>query len=403
MRALLAVDNCYADAVSGAARSMRTMMEWLAAAGCEAWALATARFDVAPRASFEAHLESLGVPISRRAPADPAGRPTFRYELNGVEVTCLATEAHDPAAPDRAEFEQFVRQFDRMFEQLRPDLVIAYGGHPGPQEALRRARLGGAATLYSVRNHGYDDRRRFRNADHVLTCSAFLSRRYRDAIGLRSTALPSPLAWSEILAPDDARAFVTFVNPALHKGAALFARLADMLGRRRPDIPILVVQSAADASLVNSVPGVDFARYPQIMTAPSTAQPSDYFALTRLLLAPSVFEEPFGRVAAEAMANGVPPLVSPRGGLPEAVQEGGLVLPLPDWLGPDVRRLPSEAETQPWFDAICGLWDDPAAYAAASARARAAGERLYGEAQLRPRYLDYLESLRPGGIVLDPL
>ena len=52
------------------------------------------------------------------------------------------------------------------------------------------------------------------------------------------------------------------------------------------------------------------------MAAPATPAPADYFALTRLLLVPSVWAEPFGRVAAEAMINAIPPLVSDRGSLP---------------------------------------------------------------------------------------
>jgi glycosyltransferase involved in cell wall biosynthesis len=55
--------------------------------------------------------------------------------------------------------------------------------------------------------------------------------------------------------------------------------------------------------------------------------PADYFALTRILVVPSVWEEPFGRVAPEAMINGIPPLVSNRGSLPHVIggdlDEGG--------------------------------------------------------------------------------
>ncbi len=55
------------------------------------------------------------------------------------------------------------------------------------------------------------------------------------------------------------------------------------------------------------------------MAAPPVQTPREYFALTRMLLVPSVWEEPFGRVAAEAMVNGIPAIVSNRGALPEVV------------------------------------------------------------------------------------
>jgi len=413
MRVLLAAHNCYTDPVSGAARSLRTMMEWLAEAGHDVRVLGTARFDVRPRTDFERHLGEIGVPLERRPPAEAflrlarargeraRGRPLVGFSLNGVEVELLFTEHNDVARPDRLEYEQLVVEFERAFAGFRPDVVASYGEAPAVAEMLKRARRHGAATLYTVRSLGYERRSAYAHADHVLTTSDFISRRLREQIGLRSTGIPSPIKSSDVLAPVGTRGFVSFVNPAPHKGAALFARLADMLGRTRPDIPILVVQSAADASLVNAFPTIDFSRHPQIMAAPSTPQPKDFLALTRILLVPSVFEEPFGRVAAEAMVNGIPPLVSPRGNLPDTVQDGGLVLPLPDWMTPTGSRLPGEAEVQPWYDAVCALWDDPAAYAAAAARARAAGERLYGEPVLKRRYLEYFESLRPGGVVFD--
>jgi glycosyltransferase involved in cell wall biosynthesis len=121
--------------------------------------------------------------------------------------------------------------------------------------------------------------------------------------------------------------------------------------------------------------------------------------LTKILLVPSVFNEPFGRVAAEALINGIPPLVGNRGALAETVDGGGRVLPIPDWMTSLAKDLPSGEEVQPWFDAICELWDDPARYSAASELAFQTGERLYGEDVVRQRFLDYFASLRPG----DPL
>ncbi len=177
------------------------------------------------------------------------------------------------------------------------------------------------------------------------------------------------------------------------QAAGLFARLADMLGSMRPDIPVLVVQSATDATLLNSIPGIDFSKYPQILASEPVARPADFFALTRIILVPSVFNEPFGRVAAEALINGVPALVSDRGALPDTVGDAGTALPLPSWLTPESDRIVDVGEAQPWFDAVCGLWDDEAAYAAASARARSVAGDLYDEAALRRRYAEFIAGL----------
>jgi glycosyltransferase involved in cell wall biosynthesis len=409
MRILLAIHNAYTDHTSGAAQSMRIIMEWLADAGHEVRALGTARFDARAPADLLAHLAEHDI-HPRRTPPSPAflrrvkrarnlgpGRPVLDFALNGVAVRMLMTRAPANTPAERFEGEQFLFLLDERLAEFVPDLVMTYGGHPLVQETMRRARAAGAKVVFSLRNRGYDDRRYFEHVDHVFTTSPYLTETYRQRIGLISVGIDSPIQWEEVEAPEELRRFVTFVNPSPGKGSYLFARLADMLGRRRSDIPLLVVQSATSAGGLNAIPGLDFARHPQIMAAPATPRPADFFALTRILLVPSTVAESFGRVAAEAMVNGIPPIVSDRGGLPETVGAGGIVLPLPSSLTPESRELPSEEDVRPWFEAVCDLWDDEARYANASARARAEAEARFSEHVMRRKYLDYFESLGEGG------
>ena len=156
-----------------------------------------------------------------------------------------------------------------------------------------------------------------------------------------------------------------------------------------------MVGSGHSAGTLNAIPGLDFARYPQIMAAPAVPTPADYLALTRVLLVPSVFAEPFGRVAAEAMVNGIPAIVSDRGGLPEVVggdadQGGGaFVRALPPWLTHTSARLPREAEMEAWFDAVCRLWDDASAYDRVAAIAGRLARERYSEAILKAAHLEF--------------
>ena len=59
-------------------------------------------------------------------------------------------------------------------------------------------------------------------------------------------------------------------------------------------------------------------------------------------------------------------------------------------------RLPSEQEVEPWYDAVCALWDEPALYRAAAARARQIAQERYSEEVSRRKHVDYFTSLRPG-------
>jgi glycosyltransferase involved in cell wall biosynthesis len=413
VRFLLVNNHCISDPTAGVTHSLRTIVEWLAAAGHECRILTTARFESPVTFTIDEHLATQGVDLSRlSAPATTgrshgksrrAARPVVSYTVGGVPVALLLTRFNDELRPDHAEAAQYAQLVDRLLDEFQPDQMIACNGHAMVLDAMRRAHARGVTTAFAVRGYGYYDERYFADVDHVFTCSQFLTDLYRDKIGLVSTPLEPPLEWASVVAAAESRAFVTFVNPSPHKGLLLFARLAEMLGARRPDIPILVVQSGHTAGSLNAIPGIDFSKYPHIMAAPPVPTPADYFALTRILLVPSVWEEPFGRVAAEAMINGIPPLVSDRGSLPSVVGGdfssggGGRVLPIPPWMTDKTTRLPNEEEVAPWFDAVCALWDDEALYKSTADRARAIADVRYSELVSRSRHVDYFTSLVQGG------
>lgn len=415
MRFLLANNHCISDATAGVTHSLRTIMRWLAEAGHGCHVLTTARFESPVTFTIEEHLTALGVALPHMSPNSGAatpgnkqqrratGRPIVHYTVDGVPVTLLLTRHNDESRPHHAEARQYEELLAQLLREFAPDQLIACNAHPMIQRALATARKRGITTVFAVRGFGYYERRYFEHADHVLTCSQYLTDLYREKVGLISTPIEPPIEWSKVIAPVASRAFVTFVHPAPHKGLLLFARLADMLGSRRPDIPILVIQSGQSGGSLNGIPGIDFSKYPQIMAAPPVPVPADYFALTRILLVPSVWAEPFGRVAAEAMINGIPSLVSDRGSLPYVIGGdfsaggAGRVLPLPDWLTFKSVRLPSQDEVQPWFDAVCALWDDPILYERMATRARQLAEERYAEPVSRQQHVTYLTSLRPGG------
>ncbi len=411
MRVLLANNHCISDPTAGVTQSLRTIIEWLEEAGHACQVLTTARFESAVTFTIAEHLRAQGVDAAQLEPraargAKPATRPVVRYQVKQVPVTLLLTRRNDETRPDAREGAQYLRLLDRLLDEFAPDQLIACNGHPMILESMARARGRGVTTAFAVRGFGYYDLRYFADVDHAFTCSQFLTDHYRARVGLMSTPLEPPLDWQSVVAPTEARAFLTFVNPSPHKGLWLFARLADMIGSRRPDIPILVVQSGHSGGSLTAIPGIDFSRYPQIMAAPPVPAPADYFALTRMLVVPSVWEEPFGRVAAEAMINAIPALVSERGSLPHVVGGdaseggGGRVLPIPAWMSASTTRLPTEAEIQPWFDAVCALWDNPAQYDALASRAHAIAVERYSEAVSRKAHVDYFASLTPGRGVL---
>lgn len=81
------------------------------------------------------------------------------------------------------------------------------------------------------------------------------------------------------------------------------------------------------------------------------------YARTRLLLVPSFCQEAWGRVVTEAQIAGIPVIASNRGGLPEAVGDGGIVLD-------------PEGPFDEWVSAVRKLWSDTRYHDALANKAR---------------------------------
>ena len=91
----------------------------------------------------------------------------------------------------------------------------------------------------------------------------------------------------------------------------------------------------------------------------NTPDPRDFYQVSRAVLMPSLWRESLGRVAIEAMANGIPVLASDRGALPETLGDAGFVFTIPDRCTPASGVVPTAHEVAPWLAVIERLWDDP--------------------------------------------
>jgi glycosyltransferase involved in cell wall biosynthesis len=226
----------------------------------------------------------------------------------------------------------------------------------------------------------------------VIVPSAFSRDHHRAALGIACVALPPVIDVPRVAVerPDGGR-FVTFVNPIPEKGVFGFARLAEVLHRLRPDIPLLVVEGRGRVDWLGRC-GVDLRDVTSLHRMANTPDPRAFYRVTRLVLVPSVWRESFGRVAAEALLNGIPVIASDRGALPEVIGTGGACLPLPAQLTPEARTPPTADEVRPWIETLLRLWDDPAGYGAASARARAAAAPWHPDAVV-PQWEAFLRDL----------
>ena len=275
---------------------------------------------------------------------------------------------------------------------FKPDIVLTYGGYPDDVARVEYLHANSVAVVFGLWNLGYlrADRQFFARYDAIVGPSQYLADVYRSVFGLRVIPLTTPVYPEEVRPDKHDAVFFTMVNPSWEKGLGLLIRLAEMLGARRPDIPLLIVESRGTAGqmvAVAAAAGIDLSRHKNLMFSPTVSRPSEFFAVARATLVPSLVSEGSGRIASESMVAGIPALVSDRGGLPAEVGQGGFVIPIPDSVLPESREIVAEAVAEPWFQLIERLADDEAFYREACAGAKREGARFL-PATLRPIYAE---------------
>ena len=389
-RLLFASCHGYLDPSSGAMLATRDILELLAARGVDCRVLSTGVFDFERETPLESVLDSLGVPSGRAAAVLAGGgvAEVVDLTLDGVRVTLLPTLSSRPErAPNAAESRAFLDLADQVLERFRPEVVLTFGGHPVNLAMMARARQAGAAVVFHLHNFAYDDLRAFVAADAVLVPSEYARRLYARRLGLETTAIPYPLRSDRVVAENPEPTYLTFVNPQPAKGASVFARIAAELDRRRPDIPLLVVEGRGQALRLADA-RLDLSGLKNLHRMANTPDPREFYRVSRAVLVPSLWEETFGRVAAEALANGLPVLASDRGALPMTLGDAGFIFTIPERCTPLSGEVPSAREVAPWIAVIERIWDDKTFEAAHRARARECGKR-WDDGLITDRYQDF--------------
>jgi glycosyltransferase involved in cell wall biosynthesis len=298
----------------------------------------------------------------------------FHFRQNGVPVSVFAPAGPNRSVPSPDEGAAFLAIFERMLDEYRPDILLTYGGHWAASGLMARARGRKIAVVFALHNFEYRDARLFEHANAVLVPSQLCAEHYRRTLGLRCTAIPSPLNWSRVRCErSDAKQYVTFVNPQPNKGVFVFVRIAHELGRRRPDIPLLIVEGRGGVNWLART-GLDLSGLENMNAMANTPDPRDFYRVSRVVLMPSLWRESFGRVAAEALLNGIPVLASRRGALPEVLRHAGFLFDIPECYTPESRIVASAEEVAPWVETVIRLWDDAAFYEQESRRSLAAAE-----------------------------
>lgn len=385
-RLLFCSYHCYWDPSSGAALCTRELLELLAERG---W---SCRAFCGPHLDFE-QADSMAQLLGRQqivfetnqTPGGAVPCSLYRFENGGVPVQIYDSPQALPfRAASREEGVCFLALYERLLERFQPDLVVTYGGDWVAEQIIAQAKGRGIPVVFALHNFAYHGADLFRPVDAVLVPSRFAQAHYLRTLGLSCTPIPGPWDWNRVRCPQHGPRYVTFVNPQPDKGVFVFARIAAELARRRPDIPLLVVEGRGKAGWLQAT-GMDFESLGNTFVMANTPDPRDFYRSSKIVLMPSLCWESFARVAAESLINGIPVLASTRGGLPETLQHAGFVFDIPDRYTPQTRLVPTAEEVAPWIDTIIGLWDDAEFYQGQRRRCLAAAEAWRPE-RLLPQF-----------------
>lgn len=394
LRLLFASVHSYFDPSSGAALCSRDVLELLAARGVDCRVLTTGVLDHERETPLESVLDTMGVPYSWAGAALSGGGDVEVLDAtwNGVRATLLPTSSsRAERAPSDVESRRYLNLADQVFARFCPQVLLTYGGHPANLELMRRARERGIGVVFHLHNFAYTDQRAFVDVSSILFPSEYSRRHYARSVGLDGPVIPDPLRAARVIATEPDPKYVTFINPQPAKGVTVFARIAVELGRRRPDIPLLVVEGRGGADWLARVP-LDLSSLENLNRMANTPDPRDFYRVSRAVLMPSLWKESLGRVAIESLANGLPVLASDRGALPETLGNAGFVFTLPERCLPSNAEVPTAREVAPWVATIERLWDDPE-FAAEHQRRALDEARRWEDERITDQYLAYFEGL----------
>jgi glycosyltransferase involved in cell wall biosynthesis len=163
----------------------------------------------------------------------------------------------------------------------------------------------------------------------IVCVSRFVRSAISDATEEAKKIFYPPIAMDDYLEKRRSSAsYITCINPVLLKGGAI----VEAIIRRLPQEKFLLVEGWYDPLR----DGFDFRKYPNVTYLDKQSDMRSVYKRTKLLLVPSVWDEAIPRVIMEAGINGIPSIASRRGGIPEAIGHGGILIDHPyritDWV-----------------------------------------------------------------------
>ncbi len=319
--------NYLPDQVDGAILSIHSLLERLRARGHECEIIA----GIEPSNPFHFQLYRLRRLLSARRrlawPDRRSGFPTHRL------------------------WEYLIPTFlEERIAAFRPDLVLT---QLEASEPISRAAVeAGIPTIVYIMDVEFNWLRKGLVVSPLLlplSLSKFIGTRVRERLQVEAPTVYPIVEFDRYRSPSRHPRFVTMINPVWEKGAEIAVEVARCLPHRE----FLLVETWPRPDEMRRL-RARIATLPNVRLTGPTLDMREVYRKTAVLLAPSRWEEGFGRVVLEAGVNGIPVVATRIGGLPESLGDGGMLLAASDtpetWAGA-VEELLSSASLYAGYSA----------------------------------------------------
>ncbi|OOY33977.1 hypothetical protein BOV88_12390 [Solemya velum gill symbiont] len=372
-RILWANFYCLMDSSSGASMAVREMLIQLAKRGYEIAILGATVFDADKGKSK----------LAKHGVFNKDNQGKFTTISDGdLKHTLLITRSIVRGQLGTDETFKWISRYTTALHEFKPDLVYLYGGMISDWDIADEARARGIPVAFYLANGNYHGTRWNRDIDLILTDSRATADMYLERSGIPVTPIGAFIDPEPVIATQHERKHVLFINPSWAKGVSIVIMFALLLEKSRPDIIFEVVESRGNWQLIFDAVlkelGQDRKSLDNIVITSHTTDMRPVYGRARLLLAPSLWWESSGRILAEAMLNGIPALITDRGGMPEMIDDAGYQLHLHDLMHEKpYTRLPRKEKLDEAADWITSMFDNEQLYQEEVKKAYAVGKRLH--------------------------
>lgn len=339
------------DVSSGASVHCKTMLETLAKTGWEVWSCASFIFDNISGSIVFGDLD-------QKLKED--NHKTFVLDDNGIHYIYTRCDARREMEFNLAEGQLLYDTYLDVLDEFKPDIVIGYCPGMTSINCFAEARRRGIKTVYILLN-GNHGNFSFAHYDLILTDSQATADLYARRDHINVTAAGAFFNFENLISSQREPKYVTFINPSPAKGLSIFAKLASVCKTEMPDLKFLVLNTRGNfaqmVSLLHEKDQPDVhpfkpTDFSNVDIAGSQKDMRPVYAITKALLAPSLWYESWGRVTSEAVINDIPVVCSTSGGLAEAMAGCGEIIEAPQHCVEDHMSIPTDEEIRPWVDAL---------------------------------------------------